>query len=169
MKIRWKQLCFKSCWIILPFLFLAYAGQSQVPQKSISKKEQPKFLVEPKVKGKPLTEEEYLKEHNNSVGRGCKLGPDFGPYMNKLQKSIQKNWKVEPTETRSVVLTFKIASCGEISDLKISKTSGSSEFDEKALNAVKKSEPIPLPDGAGSDVTIQYTLGAPQPNKVRRF
>ncbi len=89
--------------------------------------------------------------------------------MNKLQNSIQKNWKVEPTETRSAVLTFKIASCGQISDLKISKTSGTTEFDEKALNAVKTSEPIPLPDGSGSDVSIQYTLGAPKPKKVRRF
>lgn len=167
MKIRWKQLWFESCWIILPFLFLANAGQSQVPQKSKSKKEQPKFLVEPKVKGKPLTEEEYLREHK--IQTHCRKEPDFGPYMNKLQKSIQKNWTPDPTETRRVVVTFKIASKGDISDLKIWKSSGSAEMDEKALDAVRKSEKIPLPDGAPTDVTIQYTLGAPQPNKVRRF
>jgi len=123
--------------------------------------------VEPKVVGKPLTEEEYQKSRDKIT---CRLpGTDFGPFMKKLQENIEKNWKVESTETRRVVLTFKIASKGDISELKIVKSSGFADFDQKAFDAIKKSKLIPLPDDAGTDVLIQYTLGAPYPKRERRL
>ncbi|MBY0357710.1 MAG: TonB family protein [Candidatus Obscuribacterales bacterium] len=85
---------------------------------------------------------------------------DFGPYMADLQRRIKRAWfPPRGQESRRVVVIFKVHSGGELSDLRIDKTSGTSLADQAALQAVTNAAPFrPLPSGAPNVVDIQFTF-----------
>lgn len=85
---------------------------------------------------------------------------DFGPYMANLQRVIKRNW-LPPlgTEDRRVVVYFKVLKNGDVTLLRLDKSSGSLVSDDSALVAVAASAPArPLPSGAPDDVDIQFTF-----------
>jgi|GEM_PF-1403016 len=86
---------------------------------------------------------------------------NFVPYMENLQKKIKGNWKPNhPSNECSfhTLVLLKVNKKGELSSSKISKSSGNSDFDEEAMNAVKISAPFnPLPLFWGEDtIDIQF-------------
>src|SRR5208282_1618395 len=85
---------------------------------------------------------------------------DFGPYMADLQRRIKRAWfPPKGNETKRVVLVFKVHSGGELSHLKLDKTSGLAIADEAAMKAVENAAPFhPLPNGAPKVVDIQFTF-----------
>lgn len=84
---------------------------------------------------------------------------DFGPYMAKLQRQIKRAWfPPRGTESKRVVVVFKLSSEGKASDIRISQSAGSKVADDAAINAVEKAAPFDsLPAGAPSTVDIQFT------------
>ncbi|MBX9877201.1 MAG: TonB family protein [Candidatus Obscuribacterales bacterium] len=91
---------------------------------------------------------------------GSTQSPDFGPYMDELQRRIKRAW-IPPVdqETKRVVVNFKIHSDGHVSNLRIEKSSGSSRADQAALVAVENAQPFKqLPKYAPNDVDIQFTF-----------
>lgn len=85
---------------------------------------------------------------------------DFGPYMAALQRQIKDCWH-PPTagETARVVVVFKIHEEGELSDLRLDKSSGSYPADEAALLAVLKAAPFSqLPVHTFADIDVEFTF-----------
>jgi len=87
--------------------------------------------------------------------------PIFGKYMKEMQRKIKRNWHPSRrNESKKVVLLFKIAKDGKLLRVKILNSSGDTEEDEAALNALKTSAPFdPLPKGFnGNDIDVQFTF-----------
>ncbi len=101
--------------------------------------------------------------NNNPGGKpsvAAQADVDFGPYMADLQRRIKRAWfPPRGQESRRVVVIFKVHSQGELSDLRIDKSSGVATADAAALAAVQNAAPFrPLPAGAPSVVDIQFTF-----------
>lgn len=102
---------------------------------------------------------------------------DFGPYMADLQRRIKKHWSPpKGSEKAKVVVTFNIGAMGELSELRIDRSSGALAADNAALAAVNNSASFrPLPSGAPPVVRIQFTFdrnlfsGRPTPAALRQF
>jgi TonB family protein len=87
--------------------------------------------------------------------------PDFGPYMNELQRRIKLNWDPpKGNESKTVVLLFKIAKDGRLLSSRVYKSSGLPSADQAALKAVELTAPFrPLPvDFKGQSIDIQFTF-----------
>ena len=98
---------------------------------------------------------------NGSPGIDAVREPDFGPYMRELQRRIKRNWHPpRGNESKRVQLLFKVSRDGRLLRLNVSKSSGVSDADDAALEAVKMSAPFrPLPpEYQGSDIDIQFTF-----------
>lgn len=85
---------------------------------------------------------------------------DFGPYLAELQKRIKKNWfPPRGNESKRITVKFKIHKDGEITSVKLEKSSGLSIADDAALEAIDKISPLPpLPAGADNDLVIRFTF-----------
>ncbi len=87
--------------------------------------------------------------------------PDFGPYMDELQRRIKRNWR-PPTahEDKRVLVYFKIGRDGRLVQIKVQRSSGFAEADQAALAAVKLSAPFrQLPQNyRESSLAIQFTF-----------
>lgn len=87
--------------------------------------------------------------------------PDFGPWMNELQRRIKMNWDPpKGNESKRVVLLLKIAKDGRLLSCSVSKSSGLPNADNAAINAVKLAAPFrPLPvEYKNSSVDIIFTF-----------
>lgn len=86
---------------------------------------------------------------------------DFKPYMKNLQKQIKHNWSPPSQKSsKKTVALFKIKKDGTLSGLKILNSSGNEKYDQRALEAIKKTAPfLPLPeDFNGKSIDIQFTF-----------
>ena len=87
--------------------------------------------------------------------------PDFGPYMQELQRQIKRNWEPpKGNESKRVVLLFAISRDGRLLSIKVLKSSGLASADNAAKSAVQLTAPFrPLPpDYRGNSVDIQFTF-----------
>lgn len=80
--------------------------------------------------------------------------------MARLQRSIKRAWFPPPgKETCKVTVVFKVHDDGAMSNLRLTKSSGSALADQAALKAVINAAPFKaLPKGAPEDVDIQFTF-----------
>lgn len=88
-----------------------------------------------------------------------KLTEYFKGYMKKITKIIKSNWEPPIKEPgTSTIARYTLNKKGEISNIKIIKSSGIIQNDESAINALKKSSPLPpLPtEYQGSSVDIDF-------------
>ena len=84
---------------------------------------------------------------------------DFGPYMATIQHQIKKNWHPpKGNESKHIVVQFKVLKDGTMKNLKVVKSSGLAKADAKALEAVQTSSFPRLPEGAPSNVDIEFTF-----------
>ena len=86
---------------------------------------------------------------------------DFGPYMAELQRRVKRNWiPPEQGNSRRSVLRFSISRNGEISNLRVGKSSGNPDSDAAAMDAVRRATPFrTLPTGyKGRTIDIQFTF-----------
>jgi len=85
---------------------------------------------------------------------------DFSAYMNDLQRRIKRVWSPpKGTENATVVVLFKIHKAGQLSHLRLNKSSGIARADEAALKAIEDAAPFrQLPKGSPDDVDIQFTF-----------
>jgi TonB family protein len=86
---------------------------------------------------------------------------DFGPYMAELQRRVKRNWiPPEQGNSRRSVLRFSISRNGEISNLRVGKSSGNADSDAAAMDAVRRAAPFrSLPAGyKGRTIDIQFTF-----------
>jgi TonB family protein len=85
---------------------------------------------------------------------------DFGPYMADLQRRIKRAWfPPKGNESKRVKVVFKVHKDGQMTNLRILISSGLQIADAAALKAVENAAPFrPLPDGAPTDVDIEFTF-----------
>jgi TonB family protein len=73
-------------------------------------------------------------------------------YRIQLQVHIRRHWKL-PSESSGcrASVVFKLDKDGYLKEVLLCRPSGSNEFDESALQAIKASEPFPMPPPAYPD------------------
>jgi TonB family protein len=96
---------------------------------------------------------------NSPHGRAA-AKPDIQEYVASMQAKIKKNWLPPVSnEICRIVMLFKIDQDGNISHLKLEKSSGHTLADGTALTAVEKSSPFdPLPLNPGPAVDVQFSI-----------
>lgn len=127
-------------------------NEAPAPQKIKTESTMP--MVVPNVTRPPQTD---VGQH--TMGEPAIV--NFGPFAKDLQKRIERSWH-EPEgfdKSKPIVVAFKVNKEGAMSDLKVSKSSGSSSIDDAALDAVRHAAPFgKLPADADEPVDIQFTF-----------
>ena len=100
------------------------------------------------------------EEKKSAVTVSAQGDVDFGPYMASLQRRIKGNLTpVSVSEDMRVVVVFRVMRNGRVTNLRLVSPSSSKEFNDSAIAAVTASNPFrPLPEGAPSEVDIQFTF-----------
>lgn len=92
-------------------------------------------------------------------GGGSGDGVDFGPYLAEMQRRIKRAWfPPKGNESKKIVLKFKIAKNGSVSDIRLSRSSGMQIADEAAMTAIQNAGLPPLPAGTDDQVEIKFTF-----------
>jgi TonB family protein len=86
--------------------------------------------------------------------------PDFSAFMARLQQMIKRAWyPPRDAQTKTVRVMFKVHTNGELSSLRISRSSGNSVADQAALKAVENAAPFGhLPENSPENVDIEFTF-----------
>ncbi|MGQ9604392.1 MAG: energy transducer TonB [bacterium] len=95
------------------------------------------------------------KPTNQSTGKSSGIrvdskGFNFGYYLEIIRERVSDNWSPPPVGSDIVVSTiyFRIRKTGEITDIKLEKSSGFELYDRAAIKAVSDAAPLPpLPVG----------------------
>ncbi|AGY56929.1 TonB family protein [Gloeobacter kilaueensis] len=86
---------------------------------------------------------------------------DWGPYMAALQRKVKRNWITpEAGNSRRTVLVFSVSKSGDVTNLRVARSSGSRSSDDAAIDAVQRAAPFArLPVGYKNDrIDIQFTF-----------
>lgn len=85
---------------------------------------------------------------------------DFGPFIADMQKRIRKSWFPPPgNESKVITLKFKVSAHGEVSSIRLVKSSGLSIADNAAITAVKNASPFSnLPAGANDPTEVKFNF-----------
>ena len=108
----------------------------------------------------PEDTDEYTNTPDN-LDNSSTEGTDFKPYMQELQRRIKMNWDTPKySESTHVVTLFKIAKDGSLMNVEIKQSSGYSDVDQAAINAIKLTAPFrPLPpDYNANHIDIQFNF-----------
>jgi TonB family protein len=82
------------------------------------------------------------------------------PYMTDMKRKIKRAWlPPKGHETDKVIVVFKIHQNGEISDLRLERSSGDPSSDNVALSAIKQAAPFwPFPCRIDDGEDMQFTF-----------
>lgn len=83
---------------------------------------------------------------------------DLAPYLFQVQDKISSHWTIDQKDgSERVVVGFTIDDKGEISKVRLDKSSEDATTDEAALQAVHAAAPFPpLPDGVAQGLDVQF-------------
>lgn len=130
------------------------------------KKDPPKEKPKPKAKAKEDYDsklnqamQRYLGESTDAGGSGFGAGrvsdeggtgggelrpPEFFKYKRVLESHIKGGWRWHNTSRRLVCqVQLRLEKNGRVSQVSLVRSSGNREFDDSALRAVKKANPVP--------------------------
>ncbi len=83
------------------------------------------------------------QQARNSSGVDARQDLNLGPYFAEIRRRVKRNWKPSaPYNNRHTVLVFSIQRNGQITGLRIRRSSGSEKIDRESLEAVQKSAPF---------------------------
>lgn len=116
------------------------------------------LLVPPKYSNSAFTL--VLELFENSVGTPPKL--EWNAYLRGVESAVQSKWNPKNMNNKTlkvVILRFYIKKTGKVDDVVILKSSDDMAFDNLAVQAIKSSSFMPLPDGVlGDSKAIDYSL-----------
>lgn len=95
------------------------------------------------------------------VSRDTLTQTDWEPYMRDLQRRIKMNWSPPISgRDKTVEILFKISKDGRLLSYEIQKSSGITEVDIAAVQAIQLTAPFrPLPEGfKGDSIDILFTF-----------
>ncbi len=108
-----------------------------------------------------LAMDDYAKAKTEGFSpKSDPVPPDYGPYMNEVQRRIKRCWfPPRGEESKRITVIFKINREGKVLELAIEKSSSSPVADAESLRAVHNAEPFArLPDGGKNVVSIRFTF-----------
>jgi TonB family protein len=81
-----------------------------------------------------------------SMGGGTQRSAEFIAYYNLLRSHIKRGWRWYDTNSGyTAKASFRIDRDGKVSDIRLTQSSGSREFDDSVLRALAKADPVPPP------------------------
>jgi TonB family protein len=108
---------------------------------------------------------------NTPAGVDAVKEPDFGPYMQDLQKRIKQVWHPpRGNESKRVVVIFRVDRLGRLIRVEVTKSSGAPLADRAAVAAIEQIFPFrPLPaEFADENIDIEFTFDYNVFNDKRR-
>ncbi len=108
-----------------------------------------------------------MSQGSSTVGERIDKGEeDFNRYIQALPDKVRLNWKLPSyliDKNLQCRIRIYIASNGDVTKMDIIETSGDPEFDRKAMEAVKRSSPLPKPSATilGHVTVGKVVLGFP--------
>lgn len=95
-----------------------------------------------------------------------------GAYLNKIEQRIIATWKLPPkSDGLKVILRYWLARSGAVSFVRVDKTSGDQNFDNSAVQAVRRASPFPPPPKSfpiGDVRMVIYLTGPTQSKPVQK-
>lgn len=88
--------------------------------------------------------------NGSGTGMGDGFGSGFGSYLGILRRRIWQEWTQSPIYgvDQTCVVGLTVARSGDVSNIKLEKSSGNTFYDNVAMRAVRNSAPMPpLPSG----------------------
>jgi TonB family protein len=112
---------------------------------------------------KLTTTEKRISHHNSETNSATKIDDsqtDYGSYFADLQRRIMRTWlPPKQRETAQVVIFFKVHKSGEVSDVRVNRSSGINIVDQAAIRAIENAAPLkPLPPDNLDAVDIAITF-----------
>ena len=105
-----------------------------------------------------LNSRDSTGEYGGNLANAGRIGTDsqgvdalkdanLGPYLDGLRQEVVQQWDPErPDSSKQTIVSFAINRTGEVNNLRILQSSGSTNLDQAALQAVQRSSPFnPLP------------------------
>lgn len=131
-----------------------YIHANEAPQPVRFPRHQPLILVRP-VAPKP----EQL-ERNRNAPPSQSPPAEIYRWMDDLSQRISREWKDHEGKKEHLVTEFKVHTDGKVSDIRVTRSSGSQSTDEDAVRAVDRASPFKhLPKYlTESFADIQYTF-----------
>jgi TonB family protein len=84
---------------------------------------------------------------------------EWRPYLADLQRRIKRRWFLHKSkEARIVVVVFKVHGGGELSDLRIERSSGIAIEDQSALKSVENGAPFRPLQRASDVIEVRFTF-----------
>lgn len=101
------------------------------------------------------------RSNQGTQGIDARQDVDLGPYLEQLQQRVRQQWMPGLVQSSwQTVVYFSVSRSGQVSNLRIARSSGDSATDEAALSAVKRATPFaPLPTEYTEDyINIRFTF-----------
>ena len=129
----------------------------KIVKKEEKKKEPTKEEIDKKLQ---QAVQRYLGESTDAGGKGFGAGAlggvgmgggtlvpkEFFEYQDRLKTHVKSGWRWYDTAASIMAkVAFEIAPDGAVSNVRIVQSSGNAEFDDSALRAVYKANPVPPP------------------------
>lgn len=93
-------------------------------------------------------------------GDGDSTEVDLSGYLAEMQRKIKAKWfPPRGNESKKIMVSFKLNRRGEVSKLRLKRSSMLAIADEAAMVAIKNASPFgPLPKGSPDEVEIKFTF-----------
>jgi colicin import membrane protein len=93
-------------------------------------------------------------------GGGVVMGIEYLIYRNQLESRLKQSWAWAGNHQLEAVVRFRIAADGQIFDVRITRSSGDSAYDESVLRAVRAINPLsPPPEAYRKEFSdVEYTF-----------
>lgn len=97
----------------------------------------------------------------STVQKNTQATVDFGPYLLDLNRRIKRAWfPPRGSEARNAKAIFKVHRSGDMTNLRLTLSTGMAEADQALLKAVENASPFrPLPDNSPQDVDFEFSFG----------
>ena len=144
--------------------FLSHTKEENVPSNKMDntyKHDELNYNPKAQKPNEILNEQEENKPTENTLSNSSEITVDFKPYMRELQRRIKMNWSPPISgRDKTVEILFKISKDGRLLSYEIQKSSGITEVDIAAVQAIQLTAPFrPLPEGfKGDSIDILFTF-----------
>lgn len=98
---------------------------------------------------------------SGKVGASAAVRNMLDAYIGEIKRKTESNWAIPVTAQNSdlsAIVAFRVSKNGEISGLRIIRSSGSAEVDNSILAALRSISLTPPPDNEPHNITIEFKI-----------
>jgi len=121
--------------------------KTEPKKKPVSKAERRQSLAELEALGDMDEKKDRAKRTAQMAARGAAITSEVEKYIGLIKAKIKHNIVLPPDVADDAVAEFVVTLLpdGSVLEAKLRKSSGNSAYDDAAARAIKKAEPLPLP------------------------